>query len=250
MVFSKKLLVIIDPLFKDDALCDYFNKFDYELLILDKVSEIHDLALNPTAILLNTPDLKLIKELVHYYFIPIIAINDHADENTCVSMLEAGVDDFLVKPLHPRELHARINAISRRVQRLSSNLKQEKNIFVFGDWRLYPASRQLFNKNEELSLSAGEYDLLLAFIRQPQQILSRDFLLQASKHSNLLALERRIDVQISRLRQKIENKDKAPALIKTIRNGGYLFTANVRFINEEAYEHCSDRKKKPILDPE
>lgn len=74
--------------------------------------------------------------------------------------------------------------------------------------------------------------MLLAFVRQPQRVLGREFLLQLTKNTDLTPFDRRIDVQISRLRQKIEPNAKKPALIKTIRNGGYLFTARVLAVKE------------------
>lgn len=88
------------------------------------------------------------------------------------------------------------------------------------------------NTNEELSLSAGEYDLLLTFVQQPQRVLDRELLLHITKNSDLNPFDRRIDVQISRLRQKIEVDAKNPTLIKTIRNGGYMFTAQVTTLKE------------------
>lgn len=115
------------------------------------------------------------------------------------------------------------------------NLKeQEKEILVFVNWRLYPASRRVFNNenDQELVLSAGEYDLLLTFVQQPQRVLDREHLLQITKNSDLNPFDRRIDVQISRLRQKIEIDAKKPVLIKTIRNGGYMFTAPVTITKE------------------
>lgn len=232
-----KYLLIIDEAPWDKQLADYFAKFNYKVIQLTTLEELNQDIEHPEALLINwsflQTDHSIIKNLYHRYSVPLIVISETKDENACVQMLEAGADDFLVKPLYPRELHARISAISRRVQR-STELEQEKEVMIFSDWRLFPASRQIFNKNtnQELQLSAGEYDLLFAFIRQPQRVLGRDFLLQITKNSDLNPFDRRIDVQISRLRQKIEIDAKKPALIKTIRNGGYLFTARVITIRE------------------
>ena len=88
--------------------------------------------------------------------------------------------------------------------------------------------------DKELCLSAGEYELLLIFLQNPQKILDREFLLHLTKNDDLSPLDRRIDVQISRLRQKIESDVKKPSLIKTIRNEGYIFTAFVTSIKETA----------------
>ncbi|CDZ77949.1 Transcriptional regulatory protein OmpR [Legionella massiliensis] len=239
MSSHRKYLLIIDNNPWDERLAEYFAKFDYEITQLKNLSELDKENEQPAALLINwslfEADSSIIDTLYHRYPVPLIVISDSNDEDTCVQMLEAGADDFLVKPLHPRELHARISAISRRVQRATQDSDQEKEVLLFADWRLYPASRQIFNNtNQELQLSAGEYDLLLAFIRQPQRVLGREFLLQITKNSDLNPFDRRIDVQISRLRQKIETDAKKPALIKTIRNGGYLFTAQVLTIRESA----------------
>ncbi|KTD27106.1 MULTISPECIES: response regulator transcription factor [Legionella] len=232
MLSRQKYLLLIDHSPWDNPLAEYFAKFDYKIVQLQSLSELNEEIHQPAALLVNWAlfkgDTSIIDELYHRYPVPLIVISNEIDEEACVKMLEAGADDFLIKPLHPRELHARISAITRRVQRSTKEVDQEKEVLRFADWRLYPASRQIFSKtNQELQLSAGEYDLLLAFIRQPQRVLGREFLLQVTKNSDLNPFDRRIDVQISRLRQKIETDSKKPALIKTIRNGGYLFTARV-----------------------
>ncbi|MDP1603726.1 MAG: response regulator transcription factor [Legionella sp.] len=232
----RKYLLIIDDAAKDSQLEDYFAKFDYQIIQQANLSQFH-LEFEPAALLINSSLIKIDSDIIdllyHRFPVPLIVISDKENEEMCVRMLEAGADDFLVKPIHPRELHARIGAISRRVQRSLKETEQEKNVYSFANWRLYPASRQLFDENQqELQLSAGEYDLLLAFVRQPQRVLGREFLLQITKSSDLNPFDRRIDVQISRLRQKIETDAKRPALIKTIRNGGYLFTSPVLSIKE------------------
>ncbi len=225
-------ILIIDDAPWDKQLADYFAKFNFEIIQFKSLDELNKEIDQPQALLINCSlfqtDFSILNNLYHRYPVPLLVISENKDENACVRMLEAGADDFLVKPLYPRELHARISAISRRVQR-STEMEQEKEVILFADWRLFPASRQIFNRNtnQELQLSAGEYDLLFAFIRQPQRILGREFLLQITKNSYLNPFDRRIDVQISRLRQKIETDAKKPALIKTIRNGGYLFTSQV-----------------------
>jgi two-component system, OmpR family, response regulator len=236
MVSHRNYLLIIDDAAKDTQLEDYFAKFDYQIIQQASLSQFQ-IDVQPVALLINSSLMQIesgvINSLYHRFPVPLIVISDNEDEEMCVRVLEAGADDFLVKPIHPRELHARIGAISRRVRRSLKEAEQEKDVFAFANWRLYPGSRQLFDENEqELPLSAGEYDLLLAFVRQPQRVLGREFLLQITKSSDLNPFDRRIDVQISRLRQKIETDAKRPALIKTIRNGGYLFTSSVLLVKE------------------
>lgn len=237
MLSHRKYLLIIDDAPWDEQFSEYFAKFDYQIVQKPDLTELGTETEPPAALLINwslfQADSSTVNKLYRRYPVPLIVISNKTDEEICVRMLESGADDFLIKPLHPRELHARISAITRRVQRSTQEAEQEKNVLLFAGWRLYPASRQIFsNSKQELQLSAGEYDLLLAFVHQPHRVLGREFLLQITKNSDLNPFDRRIDVQISRLRQKIETDAKKPALIKTIRNGGYLFTARVLSVKE------------------
>jgi two-component system OmpR family response regulator len=232
MLPHRKYLLIIDDAPVDEELLHYFDKFNFDIVQQKDLTQLKPENNSPAAILINgrlIEDVALINTLYHRYPVPLLVISNIADKELCVRMLEAGADDFLVKPVLPRELHARISAISRRVLRSRKESEQEKEVLLFDNWRVYPSSRQVIDHatGKELQLSAGEYDLLLAFVRQPQRVLGREFLLQLTKHTDLMPFDRRIDVQISRLRQKIETDTKKPALIKTIRNGGYLFTSRV-----------------------
>ena len=162
---------------------------------------------------------------------PVIMLTAMGEETDRIIGLEMGADDYLPKPFNPRELVARIKAILRRFDKISSEPVQiQKSEFLcFNHWRLNILSRRLMSTADDLevSLSAGEYDLLLAFAQHPQKILSRDELLDITKNRNILPFDRSIDVQISRLRHKVEEDPKKPILIKTVRGGGYLFTADV-----------------------
>ena len=234
-------LLVIDTAPVSDELKDYFAKFNLDIVQQKRLYPIHLEQGMPTAILIHWSILKnepeSIKQLYNNYPVPLIIISDSRDEEVSIAMLEAGADDFMTKPLYPRELHARIGAIARRVIRAQQKIAHGKDVLMFTNWRLYPASRQVFGENnQELQLSAGEYDLLLTFVQQPQRVLDREFLLQITKNTDLTPFDRRIDVQISRLRQKIEVDAKKPALIKTIRNGGYMFTPRVVTLKESDAE--------------
>ncbi|MCL9683901.1 winged helix-turn-helix domain-containing protein [Legionella maioricensis] len=234
-------LLFIDETPVNEDLKDYFSKFNLDIIQQKTLHPIHTEKGMPAAILIHWSILKKEPETINQFYnnypVPLLIINDTPDEDTCISMLESGADDCLTTPLYPRELHARINAITRRVIRAQQKIEHGKDVMMFTNWRLYPASRQVFGENnQELQLSAGEYDLLLTFAQQPQRVLDREFLLQITKNSDLNPFDRRIDVQISRLRQKIELDAKKPALIKTIRNGGYMFTARVVTLKESDAE--------------
>lgn len=225
-------LLFIDQQPVSDDLKRYFSQFKIDIVQQStlKLNDINLQTLN--GLLIHWNILQHQPELINRYYtqysVPLLIIDDEINEEVCVRMLEEGADDYITKPIYPRELHARITAISRRVQRGQQKSAQDKQIISFAGWTLYTAARQIFDENAcELQLSAGEYDLLLTFIQQPQKILNREHLLEITKNSALNPFDRRIDVQISRLRQKIEIDPKKPVLIKTIRNGGYMFTAPI-----------------------
>ena len=136
-----------------------------------------------------------------------------------------GADDYLVKPFSSRELLARIRAVLRRVSgQLMVHETTGDEHYGFAGWRLDPARRELVDARGVLvSLTGGEFDLLLAFVRNPQRILNRDRLLELTKGRNAQPFDRSIDVQLSRLRKKLKNAD----LIKTVRGGGYLLCVEV-----------------------
>ena len=233
-------LLFIDQSPVSEEIKRYFAQFNIAIV---EQQNLHSIPIEqgiPVAILIHWSILKNELSMVHQFYtnypVPLLVIHDHADEDACIKVLEAGADDFIIKPIYPRELHARVSAISRRVSRIQQQSESDKELLTFGNWRLDPAARRIFNieNNQELTLSAGEYDLLLTFVQQPLQVLDREQLLLTTKNSDLNPFDRRIDVQISRLRQKIEIDAKKPILIKTIRNGGYMFTAEVRIIKEHS----------------
>ncbi len=165
--------------------------------------------------------------------IPVIMLTAMSEETDRIVGLEVGADDYLAKPFNPRELIARIKAIIRRLHFIPEESPIPSAItneyLLFSQWKLNRLSRSLFSQEDEMeiSLSASEYDLLIAFAENPQRVLSRDELIELTKNRTLTPEDRSIDVQISRLRHKIEEDPKKPKLIKTVRGGGYLFTSTV-----------------------
>ena len=132
----------------------------------------------------------------------------------------------LTKPFNPRELLARIRAVLRRAE--GSHPHPEGGTLVFAGWRLDPTRRELRDPDGVLvELTAGGFDLLAAFVERPRRVLSRDQLLDLTKGRDAQPFDRSIDVQVSRLRRKIEADPKKPEVIKTVRSGGYIFTLPV-----------------------
>lgn len=159
--------------------------------------------------------------------LPIIMLTALAEEAERIVGLEMGADDYVVKPFSPRELLARIKAVLRRAG--SDPARAEAGpLLLFDGWRLDAARRELHSPDGVLlPLTAGEFDLLVAFAEHPQRVLNRDQLLDLTRGRAAGAYDRAIDVQLSRLRRKIEAEPNEPALIKTVRGGGYLFAPAV-----------------------
>jgi two-component system, OmpR family, response regulator len=161
--------------------------------------------------------------------VPIIMLTAMGDEVDRIIGLEMGADDYVVKAANPRELLARVRAVLRRTGSPGTGaLADQKRILEFAGWRLDVTHRQLFSSKDALvPLRAGEFELLLAFAERPRRVLSRDQLLDLSRGRSATAFDRSIDVQVSRLRRKIEPDPKEPTLIRTVRSGGYMLAANV-----------------------
>ena len=158
--------------------------------------------------------------------LPIIMLTAVAEDTDRIIGLEIGADDYLTKPFNPRELLARIRAVLRRADAVGGTVEHDAGkTLVFAGWRIDLARRELFSPDSVLvELTAGEFDLLVAFAERPQRVLSRDQLLDLTKGRDAQPFERSIDVQLSRLRRKIEADAKNPEMIKTVRAGGYIFT--------------------------
>jgi two-component system, OmpR family, response regulator len=162
--------------------------------------------------------------------VPVIMLTALADHTDRVVGLEIGADDYLTKPFDQRELLARVKAVLRRTaEKAATPTRSEtRPVLCFAGWRLDVARRELRAADNTLVLlSGGEFDLLLAFAENSQRVLTRDQLIDLARGSTYLAYDRSIDVQVSRIRHKLEQDPKAPSIIRTVRNGGYIFSAAV-----------------------
>jgi two-component system, OmpR family, response regulator len=161
---------------------------------------------------------------------PIIMLTAVGEETDRIIGLEIGADDYLAKPFSPRELLARIRAVLRRASiPATGSPAGVGRVFEFAGWRLDVTRRQLYSPaNALVDLRAAEFDLLLALVERPQRVLTRDQLLDLARGRAATSFDRSIDVHISRLLRRIEADPKEPALIKTVRSGGYVFSAPVK----------------------
>ena len=167
--------------------------------------------------------------------LPIIFLSALKDTTDRVVGLEMGGDDYLPKPFQPRELVARIKALLRRAgASFSSNGSGDSDpvskdaVWSFGQWKLHGLARHLVDADGVVvALSAAEFRLLMLFLERPNQMVSREQILDRVTERGMEIFDRSIDAQISRLRSKLRDNSRSPELIRTLRGDGYMFIARV-----------------------
>lgn len=173
--------------------------------------------------------LDLCRTLRACWAVPIIMVTAVTGETDRIVGLELGADDYVTKPFNPRELLARVRALLRRASgTVSPAMSQVARCYQFEGWRIDARRRHISGPGgDDVTLSSAEFDALVAFVEHPQTVLTRDDLLRLARGRVAQIYDRSIDVLISRLRRKIEDDPAQPRLIKTVRTGGYVFTASV-----------------------
>ena len=161
--------------------------------------------------------------------IPVIMLTARGEETDRIVGLEMGADDYLPKPFNPRELLARIKVILRRARSLPPNLRPEEERDIrFGGWTLDTVHRQLVSPEGVVSpIGGAEYRLLRIFLGHPNHVLTRDQLMEMTQGREADALDRSIDVQVSRLRRRLGDGSRDAAMIKTVRGEGYVLSVPV-----------------------
>ena len=159
--------------------------------------------------------------------VPIIMLTARGSDVDRIVGLEIGADDYLAKPFNPRELLARIHAVLRRARPSGAVAATGGSCLKFAGWSLDTRRRELVNPDGAIiDLSTGEYDLLLTFLEHPQRVLTRDQLMDAAKNRIATGFDRAIDIQVSRLRKKLDSHG-GPEMVKTVRGAGYFFAPEV-----------------------
>jgi two-component system OmpR family response regulator len=165
--------------------------------------------------------------------IPIVMLTGVRDEADRVMSLELGADDYLTKPFSPRELLARIRTVLRRTKGVALAQARERKVraYRFAEYELNLRTRRLKQRDgRPVDLTNGEFNLLAALLSSPQQILTRDQILEASRVYDNEVYDRSIDVQVARLRRKIEADPPHPRFIVTERGVGYTFDCAVEVL--------------------
>jgi DNA-binding response OmpR family regulator len=173
--------------------------------------------------------LELTRHLHEHWHGPVIIVTGRADSVDRIVGLELGADDYVTKPFELRELLARIRSVLRRAGERPRNMGSQAVAYRFAGYRLELQSRTLTDASgEPIALTSGEYELLLVFVTHANRVLSRDELMNHLYGRDSGPYDRAVDVQIGRLRRKIESNPAAPALIKSVRGAGYIFSDTVR----------------------
>jgi two-component system, OmpR family, response regulator len=231
------VLVVEDDPALQRMILNYFVENNIQTHVANNRQEMVD-RLDKTEVNLVILDLRLgsedgldlLREVRLSSEVPVIIITGHRrDDIDRVVGLELGADDYLTKPFNLRELLARVRAVLRRfdVGRATQARDPERGRFRFSGWQLDRRTRQLVDPaGAPVALTKGEYAMLVAFLEAPQRPLSREHLLQATRvHEDVF--DRSIDVQILRLRRKLERDPSAPSVIRTERGVGYVFAVAV-----------------------
>jgi len=168
--------------------------------------------------------LTLTKQLRKNSNLPVIMLSARGDEVDRIVGLEVGADDYLAKPFSPRELLARIKSLLRRCPPLENQYIEKQNDYRFSHFHLDLTTRELYAHGEPLELTGSEFMLLQTFLEKRETVLSRDELTQSLKGYERHPFDRSIDVQVTRLRKKIEPDPTKPVYIRTLWGKGYIFT--------------------------
>ena len=237
---SSHVLVIDDDVNVCSSVRDYLNRHDFRVSVANTGKQVLEIIGQDAIDLLvmelrlhGDDGLRLAREIRQKSKLPIVVLSELKEEADRVLGLEMGADDYLTKPFSPRELLARIRAVLRRSQTITVAPGRDEPLraYRFAGWELNVRLHRLLTPTgERIEISRGDFSLLCAFLSSPQRILSRDQLLELSRIHSTEVYDRCIDVQIMRLRRKIEADPSNPTFIRTERGTGYFFDAPVKAI--------------------
>ena len=168
--------------------------------------------------------IETLKELRQHHQTPVIMLTARGSDSDRIAGLEAGADDYLPKPFNPNELLARIRAVLRRqVREVPGAPSQHMEVVSFGPWSLDLSTRTLTREGQVVTLTTGEFAVLKALVQHPREPLTRDKLMNLARGREWGAMERSIDVQVSRLRRLVEENPARARYIQTVWGVGYVF---------------------------
>ena len=231
-----RVLVVDDDADIAHLLSRYLGSHGFEVSVAGDGAQLRAaMAATPAELVLldlGLPDedgLTLLRHLQTHWRVPVIVVSGRGESVERVVGLELGADDYVTKPFDFRELLARIRSVLRRAQASPDRVAKAAQRLAFDGLQLDLSGRQLTGRNgAEIVLTTSEFELLQVFVAHPRQVLSRDQLMNHLHGHDTGPFDRAIDVQVGRLRRKVETDPASPRLIKSVRGAGYLFAADVR----------------------
>ena len=226
---TKSILVIDDDSKLNNLLTEYLGKNNYKVTAVenpkDGLVKLKNNYYDLIILDLMLPEMdgfETCKQIRKDFETPIVMLTARGEVTDKVVGLELGADDYLPKPFEPRELLARIQSVLRR-----SEVKVKKNELIkFRNLIIDPNKRTAFFFGKDLELTSTEFELLILFVTHNGKVLSRDEIMQNTRGISWMSYDRSVDVMVSRLRNKLKNKQNAKdQLIKTIHTVGYMFFA-------------------------
>jgi len=232
------LAVLDDEVEITRMLANYLGQQGFRVTQVHSGPQLLDLfASDPPALVLLDVGLpgedgfSIARRLREHWRCGLVIVSGRGDAIDKVVGLEVGADDYVTKPFDLRELLARVKAVLRRLSPDSAaapTATAARDVLRFAGWQLDFAGRRLTDSaGTEVALTSGEFELLSVLARHPGRVLSRDFLLEQTRGREAGPYERTVDVQIGRLRRKIEHNAEEPQIIKSVRGAGYIFVAPV-----------------------
>lgn len=228
MTDKKHILVVEDDASLSEWISDYLTDHGFEVSIANRGDSALELieADMPDLVLLDImlPEkdgFQICKEARAYYANPILIMTACSEETDEVAGLDLGADDYINKPVKPRVLLARINALLRRESQLT-----QKHVCVYDNLRVDSNTRSVSLNNEDIMMSSNEFDVLWLLASQADQVVSRTELIKQLRGIEYNGFDRSIDIRISRIRKKLLDDPQAPKKIKTIWGKGYLFASD------------------------
>lgn len=236
METSPNILIVDDDREISSLLAEYLQRNGYQTRVAGDgkamAKQIEQGRVDLIVLDLNLPGedgLTLCRNLRAHSATPVVMLTARGEPVDRILGLEMGADDYLAKPFEPRELLARIRSVLRRTQALPPNMEgSTPQQARFADWTMDFTARHLINRDGVVvALSGAEYRLLKIFLDHANRVLSRDQLLNMTQGRDADPFDRSIDLQISRLRQKLDDDARSPQIIKTVRNEGYVLATAV-----------------------
>jgi len=232
---TNRLLLVEDDESLASVMQEYLEKHNFHVIVEHRGDNAVELitSVQPDLVLLDImlpgkDGFTICREVRSSFSGPILMLTARDEDMDQVVGLELGADDYICKPVQPRLLLARINAVLRRLQPLNNTDSNNRVLLTFGDLAIDESSREVTKSGLQVDLTTAEFDLLLLLAEHVGTILSRDEILREIRGIDYDGIDRSIDLRISRLRKKLDDDPERPELIKTVRGQGYLFAGELQ----------------------